>query len=205
VVGTILRFDARAPARRFCRGGPNARERVRGRLGARGDEPGDEREQLVAGEVLARLLGREQAGEHVVAGALAALFDHLVDQREELLAIAHPGEALGPQLRESDALWLPTAAGSHVQGPATLARTVELDLERDTDRRTHRNLVADLVYLPALEAEEFQTGAWKDCARALVVDSKGPYAEALIKTACEARVTAYAWAEGTTELRCGGL
>jgi hypothetical protein len=58
-------------------------------------------------------------------------------------------------VRREDALRLiPTTVAQRVPASAAIERTVVLDLARDTDQRTYRNLVGDIVVSPAVEAAE---------------------------------------------------
>lgn len=106
---------------------------------------------------------------------------------EEFLAV------LSPLLRREDALWLIPAKEAQDPTPPEV-EGVLLDLDQDTDQRTYRNLVGDIVFFPALEeAKAEQVAEWQQRARAAIIDSRGPQVDAVLRAGCETMLMTYRW------------
>jgi hypothetical protein len=100
-----------------------------------------------------------------------------------------------PLLRREDALWLVPArhAKSQLEEPR-LRGAVILNLRNDTHRRTYRNLIGDIVVFPASEPREGEeVGEWRQRARAMIIDGRGPYSDPVLRAACETRLMTYRW------------
>jgi hypothetical protein len=102
---------------------------------------------------------------------------------------------LSPLLRKEDALWLiPTGAKSIPTELFEVERAVVLDLSRDTDQRIYRNLIGDIVFLPALDAAEAtQVAEWRQRARAVIINGQG---NAVLQASCEAMLITHRWSGG---------
>lgn len=99
---------------------------------------------------------------------------------------------------KEDALWL-----IPIQEPQSalpeIAGAVRLDLSRETAQRTYRNLIGDLIFFPALEVTETaRVREWQQRARAVVIDSRGPQSDTLLRAGCEAMLITYRWSGETT-------
>lgn len=106
---------------------------------------------------------------------------------------------LSPLFRKEDALWLiPLHETQSPPAPREIEGAVRLDLRRDTDQRTYRNLIDDLIFFPALEvAEAAQVGAWQQRTSAVVIDGRGPQSDAVLWAGCEAMLMTYRWSGET--------
>jgi hypothetical protein len=150
----------------------------------------------------------EQTPESVRSFPLAALLQELRKEVGDLplTVIVHgfgspPAvaflEAVAPLLHCQDALWLVPFQGASVTTPAPAGREgagVLLDLGRDTEQRTYRNLIGDLVFYPGLAPEEAaEVAGWKQRARTLVVDGRAPAARVVLEAGGEALLPSYRW------------
>jgi hypothetical protein len=102
---------------------------------------------------------------------------------------------LCPLLRKEDALWLiPTKEIPIPPPPSEVEGAVILDVSRETDQRTYRNLVCAIVFFSALEAAEAgQVAEWQQRARAVIADGQGPQGNAVLGAGCEAGLMTYRW------------
>lgn len=189
--------------------------RTRGAIRLRGSEAG---ENVVPGPVRTRGEIHTRGAAAVPVPTLKAerwltLKDLVRDLREQvgdmpLTTLVHgwgsqPTKAflavLSPLLRREDALWLiPTKEAQISPVPPEIERAVMSDLSRDTDQRTYRNLIGDILFFPALEvAETTQVAEWQQRARAVIIDGRGPQSDAVLWAGCEARLMTYRWSGET--------
>jgi hypothetical protein len=107
-----------------------------------------------------------------------------------LVSVVHP----------RDAIWLVAREGEAGQPPpAELESAVMLDLRRPIDRRTFENLVGDIVFLPALDAAEgdlLRGSQRRGCC--VIASQEGPYREARVREARDARLRTCVWSGGQT-------
>lgn len=106
---------------------------------------------------------------------------------------------LSPRLQERDALWIVPAQTTTSEPMSRETQGIILDFTHDVDQRTYNNLVGDIVFFPALEAGEVeQATKWKQRARVVIVNSRGPQSDAVLQASCEMRLMTYRWSGGTT-------
>jgi hypothetical protein len=107
--------------------------------------------------------------------------------------------AISLALWRNDALWLIPVKETQLSiEPAEVEGAVVLDLSRETDQRTYRNLIGDVVFFPALEESEgVQISEWSRRARAFIIDGSKSQVDAVLRAACEAMLMTYRWSEET--------
>ena len=117
---------------------------------------------------------------------------HASEQRDgqpDVLAPEEPGSA-------ADRL-TPIRQNPVPEAPLYPEEAVLLDLTQDMDDRIYRNLIADIVFFPALEdAEVEELANWRERIRALIVDGRSLCSGAVLQAGWESGSRAYRWRGG---------
>ena len=113
-------------------------------------------------------------------------------------AVSELLQALDPHRGIGDALHLVPSPVTPEPLPDAPAGSVVLNLAEPLDAGFCSAIVADLLFLPGLDAKEGETlSKWVPRTRALLVDDRGSHAAALLQEAKEEKLVAFTWSGGT--------